>query len=141
MSTLSAFTIQFTDSSDFKRFVLGFHGLVVFALWTSCIPWLLSLPLSVFLLLNMLYLWSLGQPSRLSSLVYQHQRWYLIFSPNDILDYDKVTIAFDGGAFLLLALFSNQKKRLLVVFKDQMDEKSLRLFCLFNTINSSATRH
>lgn len=128
MLLLSDFVITFKPSNDYLKLALLIHLFTIIVLLKSAFPVLLIM-LTLFLLLVCL-IRIIRAPMPLpaySRLAYQAGYWVLRANSGRSHKFERVTVRFDGGLFILLTLTGYGPSKNLVIFNDQMTNKQHRI--------------
>jgi hypothetical protein len=121
---LSEQTIVFNQSSDYRRCIIVVYLFAAIALVYSSLPWLISIPLTVLLIIRMQQ--ALLAKSASQKLVGYPDHW-LFYNEQEILKYKEISIKFNGGFFTLLQLKGFNPKKTLLIFNDQITLAQHRL--------------
>lgn len=62
-------------------------------------------------------------------LTYKNKKWFLLTSEQSVFSYQELEIVFHNTLFLLLKLTSTNKKRLIVLFTDQLSKEAFHRLC------------
>lgn len=127
MLNLSDCKIELGSSNDYAKLVLLIYLSSFLLLLYSACPLFLKITISFLLLVKCFRIISqpLPQPNYLM-LSYKGQ-WMLLDKDQQTLSYDKARVVIDTGLFFLLELSGGSRKKLIVIFLDQIEPHSYRL--------------
>lgn len=128
MLPLSDFTITLSKSKDYLRCVVLLHLLAVIVLVRSGLPFMIKTPLGllvvIFLINTMRNKLPLPHYQKLS----HHPGYWVLHKANgQQIKYERASISFEGGIFVLLHLTGISPRKVLVIFKDQITVAQYRI--------------
>ena len=127
----SDFTILFSRSKDYLRCAFLIHVLAIIVLIHSSISPLISIPLIVFLVLSMIKISRSGIPlPDYHKITYHPGYWLLHNASGKRMKFERASISFDGGLFLLLRLTGIYRQKTIVIFNDQISTDQYRVLKL-----------
>lgn len=126
-SPLSNVTVRLSPSRDYPKLLVLMYGLTVVALFSSQLPYALSVILTLGLVMHAYHAWGQKTPgARCSELYYTQRRWLVLDdTTGELLAYTKARVRFDF-TWLMWLVFEDEKagksKRRLhvLIFGDQM---------------------
>ena len=129
----SDFTILFRKSKDYLRCAFLIHVLAIIILIHSSISLLISIPLIVFLVLSMLKIARSSIPlPDYYKITYHPGYWLLHSTSSKRMKFERASIGFDGGLFVLLRLTGIYRQKTIVIFKDQITLDQYRVLKLIS---------
>jgi len=125
---LSDFTITLSKSTDYLRCAVLVHVLAALLLLRSALPFLLVVVIVIVLTTLLISICCYGVPTpTYHKLSYHPGYWLLHTRGGQQMKYDVVSIGFDGGMFILLTFSGENKRKNLVIFKDQLTVDQYRI--------------
>ncbi len=132
---LSNLTIKFNQSKDYPRLAWGIHLVAIITLYCvhcSAAYWivaccLLSWPMMTIICSKMPH-------PELHALSYHRQFWLLHGVNDQTMKYEKMQIRFDTGFFLLMVLYGINRRRHVVIFRDQITQDECRMLHIIEKI-------
>ena len=126
--------INLKPSNDFRRLIVLVYGLVFYVLW--CAEWLYLLWFGVVMLSVFLVpLWRWGRPSSYVLIVQQTNHWFAFDKKQQTTTLKTVRMVFDAGFFILVALETSSRWKIIMVFKDQLPQADLKQWILIDCIS------
>ena len=132
MLAISDFRINLARSNDYLRCAILVHALALIVLIKS--SWPIGLKIPVFFVLLLILICIIFNRIPLiyrHDLFYQAGYWYLQKEGKEAIQFQKVSIHFEGGLFVVLSLSGLSKTRQLIVFKDQMNSEKYRILKIY----------
>lgn len=128
MLPLSSFTITFNKSKDYLRSAFLLYLLAIIVLLRSGLPlvmqfilgWVLILFFTKIIRNKFLFL-------DCQKLSYHVEYWLLYRSSGQQIKYERASICFEGGMFMMLKLSGISPSTTLVIFNDQITEAQYRM--------------
>ena len=127
---------MFGKSTAYLRLMTVIYGLAWFMLLTSGIGFLGKSLGSVVLLFQWRVIWKNPRPeSRYSSLEYLNKKWFLIQKNGRSQLFTQHRVLIEAGLFFILHLSSDDSRKTLVIFFDQILSDNYRALRILEKIN------
>ncbi len=127
----SNFTIIFNASKDYLRSAVLLHVLATMVLLNSALSSWLSIPLTLALTHMLLRIMRSKTPLPMYHKLTYHPGYWLLHRVNgQPIKYERATISFDCGLFILLRLAGMSPSKTVVIFNDQMTSTQYRVLKL-----------
>ena len=125
---ISDFTITLIKSNDYLRCAVFLHGVAILVLLRSALPRTVIVVLLVLLIVVLLNIAKSRRPLPLyQKLTYHLGFWLLHEVGGRQTKYERLSIDFNGGIFMLLKLAGDTHHKILTVFNDQITSEQYRV--------------
>ncbi|KTC93722.1 MULTISPECIES: protein YgfX [Legionella] len=128
--------IKLARSTDYAKLVLLIYLSSSLLLFYSACPLFLKITISLLLLAKCFRIITHPIPHPNYLMLSYKEQWLLLDKNQQTLSYDKARVVIDTGLFFLLELSGGARKKLIVIFLDQIDEHNYRLLNIIK-----ATQH
>lgn len=136
MLNLSTCTIRFAKSGDYLRLLLCIYSCALLAFFQSSFPLIFKMLAFIFLLLLFIQIARNPLPNlHYPLLSYRGGLWLLEDKKGQVHSFDSLRIVFDTGLFSLLEFKAEKKRKLLVIFTDQISKKEQRFLNILGRVN------
>lgn len=134
MLPISEIKIRLKPSLDELRLRFLAHGLAIYILSRSSLPFLVIIALACCMVISFGHdIWRWSSRRTESSLDYKKNVWFFCPANSVQKQYTNLQIRFDTGFFMLVVLKSKTEKKNLLIFRDQITVHELRkLFIIHN---------
>ncbi|MFV0819591.1 protein YgfX [Legionella micdadei] len=116
-----------------KLALLIYLSALMLLFYSSCIPFL-KVATTFLLLLQFVRIFNNPQPNPNYLMLSYREHWVLLDKFHQEQAYEKGRVVINTGLFFLFELIDKRKKKLIVIFRDQIDEHSYRLLAIIEKI-------
>lgn len=134
MLNLSECRITLGRSTHYAKLALLIHLSAILLLAYSSFILLLKIAVTAFLLWQLIRIFNNPLPYPNYVMLTYHERWVLHGKDHQERIYEKGRVVVSIGLFFLFELSGKNKKKLIVIFRDQIEEHSYRLLGIIEKI-------
>ena len=128
MLAISGFTITLKKSNDYARCAVLLHAVAAIVLLRSALSVYTIVALLVVLIGTLSNIMRTRIPLPQYHTLSYHPGYWLLHEMNGRqIKYERASIGFEGGIFILLTLAGNSPKKVLAIFNDQMTTTQYRV--------------
>lgn len=136
MLSLSDCTIRFAKSSSYFRLLLVLYTISSVLLYNSICPHWLQIGIVFYFLVHLAQIRTNPSPHpHYLGLHYRQDHWILEDKQGRELPFEKIKVLLNAGLFYLLELKMEKKRKVLVIFSDQLSKQEFRILRVIEKIN------